>query len=161
MTTRQKRADIHTVVHGDGALSATITHSDGAKQVVVIPNGHALMQHFAAHGLQQKVSAAINSGKDPADSAAKVDALESAFRDGRWTIRGDAEPKGGLLARALASLKGCPLDEAEAFVKGLSRAEQAELRNKPAVAAAILEVKRADADEGEDDSELLSGFLEQ
>lgn len=154
---KQGHATIETKLHEDGAVSHKINFANGESDVVVIKPGHELAQQFIAHGSRAKIQAAINSG-DSADGAVKkVAALGKAFDEGRWTmIEGSGKPKGTVLARALAALKGCEIEEAEAFVKGLTKAQQAKVRGTPAVMAKIAELNAAEA---APDESLLGGFL--
>lgn len=156
--TKQRNADIETRLHDDGAVSHHITFPDGSKDMVLIGANHKLQQQFIAHGSRAKLQAAINSATDEIPAAQKVAALSEAFDAGRWTMNeGTAKPKGSSLVRALAALKGCPVEEAEAYAKGLSKAEQAKLRGTPVVAAKILEIEAAERTASAGD--LLSGFL--
>jgi hypothetical protein len=158
--TKHTNATIDTKLHEDGAVSHKITFADGSTDLVVIAANSPLLQQFVAHGSRAKLQAAINSASDKQGCSApeKVASLGAAFDLGRWTLNeGTAKPKGSALTRALAALKGCPVDEAEAYVKGLSKAAQAKLRGNPAVAAKILELE-ADA-RTEATGDLLDGFL--
>ena len=150
---REAKVAVTTKVHDDGAVSAHVEHADGTKQVIIIGRDNALRDQFLAHGLKAKVQAAAAAGP------AQVDKLEEAFAAGRWTlVEGAGKPKGTALVRALAQLRGDDdIKAAEAFVKGLSRAEQAKLRANPAVAARILEIEAEDKKDSGADA--LADFL--
>lgn len=156
--TKQTNATIDTKLHEDGAVSHKITFPDGSTDLVVIAAASPLRQQFVAHGSRAKIQAAVNSATEKASAQEKVAALSKAFDEGRWTMNeGSDKPKGSSLVRALAAIKGCPVDEAEVYVKGLSRAEQAKLRANPVVAARIIALEADDRSEASGD--LLSGFL--
>ena len=155
---KQANAAINTTLHPDGAVSHKVTYADGSSDLVLIKADHALAQRFLAHGSRVKLQAAINSAKSREEIPGKVSELDKAFGEGRWTMQeGSSKPKGTATARALAAIKGCDLSEAEAFLKGLSKAEQAKLRAVPAVAAKIIELEAEDRNAGGGD--LLGGFL--
>lgn len=157
--TKQTNATIETKLHDDGAVSHKITFPDGSSDLIVIAAASPLRQQFVAHGSRAKIQAAVNSATEKASAQEKVAALSKAFDEGRWTMNeGSDKPKGSSLVRALAALKGCPVGEAEVYVKGLSRAEQAKLRANPVVAARIIALESEDRSEASGD--LLAGFLE-
>lgn len=157
--TKQTNATIDTKLHDDGAVSHKITFPDGSTDLVVIAANSALRQQFVAHGSRAKIQAAVNSASEKVSAAEKVAALSKAFDEGRWTMNeGSDKPKGSALVRALAAIKGCDTAEAEAYVKALSRAEQAKLRANPVVAARIIALEAEDRSEASGD--LLAGFLE-
>ncbi len=153
-----KQATIDTHLHADGAVSHKITFGDGSTDLVLIPSTSPLAQQFLAHGSRAKIQAAVNSANEKFTAAERVAALSKAFEEGRWTMNEVSDrPKGTALVRALAALKGCPVADAEAYVKALSRAEQAKLRAVPAVAAKIIALEAEDRSEAGGD--LLDGFL--
>lgn len=158
--TKQTNATIETKLHQDGAVSHKIIFPDGSSDLIVISANDELRQQFVAHGSRAKIQAAVNSATEKVSAAEKVAALAEAFAKGHWTMNeGAAKPKGSSLVRALAALKGSPIEEAEAYVKGLSRAEQAKLRANPLVAAKIITLESEDRSEASGD--LLAGFLEE
>jgi len=158
--TKATNATIETRLHEDGAVSHHITFPDGTKDMVLIGANHKLAQQFVAHGSRAKLQAAINSAseKEGCSAPEKVAALGTAFDAGRWTLNeGTAKPKVSALTRALAALGNKPVEEAEAYVKSLSKAAQAKLRANPAVAAKILELEAEERTEATGD--LLENFL--
>ena len=160
--TKNVNAEIETRLHPDGAVSHHITHANGTKQVVLVKTGHALAQQFIAHGSKAKIQAAINSATDKVPATDKVDLLDHAWDEGRWTMQeGSGKAKGTLLGRALAQLKGIELDAAEAYVKTLTKAQQAAMRADPRVAPIIADLRAADhKDEGNDALDAFLGGVE-
>jgi hypothetical protein len=154
---KQSRATIVSSIEENGDVFHEITFSDGARTTVHIPAKSELRNRFVEHGSRAKLLAAINSGKDAADSAAKVAAIAGAFKAGKWALVGEAGPKHGILAQALAALKGISVDAAQEFVATLSRGDQAKLRAAPKVATKIAELNAASA--ADESDALLDGFL--
>lgn len=159
MATKQAKVTVVSSLEENGDIFHELTFLDGTKRTVQIKHNSPLLHKFVEHGSKAKLLAAANSAKDAGDAVTKVDAIAAAFKEGKWSlINENAEPKVGILAQALAALKGCSLDEAQAFVATKTRAEQAKLRAAPVVASKIVELNAAAAtDEDEDAS--LTDFL--
>jgi len=157
MAKASSKATIDTKFHDDGAVSHKVVFAGGESRTILIKANHALAQHFIAHGSKAKIQAAINSVDDESKAIAKLDELDKGFDAGRWSLQGEGKPKAGILAQALAALKGSDLDTADAYVKTLSRAEQAKLRANPTVAAKIIEIEAKSR--AEESGDLLGSFL--
>lgn len=156
--TKVAKVDVKSSVEENGDVFHELTFSNGAKRTVHIKADHALVAKFIEHGSKAKLLAAANSAKDVEDAVAKVDAIHAAFKAGKWSLinEGDGQPKVGILAQALAALKPCSLEEAQAHVETLDRATQAKLRASPRVAAKIVEINSKKAQPEEVDSSLDS-----
>jgi len=159
MTTKQPKVSIASSIEENGDVFHELTFANGIKRTVQIKHDHALLRRFVENGSKAKLLAAANSAKDTDEAIKKVDAIHAAFKEGKWSlVNENAEPKVGILAQALAALKGCSLEEAQAFVAAKSRAEQAKLRSTPVVASKIVELNVAAA-EGDDADADLEAFL--
>lgn len=122
------------------------------------------------HGLKQKLgdAAAISRNPDTGRSATVEDKL-AAIREvalrlpvGPWnkTREGGETSAGGLLFKALCKIKADKTPaEVRAYLGARTKEEQAALRRVPAIAAAIEEIKAAQAkDDGIDGEALLADF---
>lgn len=159
MTTKQSKLSITSSIEENGDVFHDLTFADGSKGVVHIKHDSPLLGKFVEHGSKSKLLAAANSAKDVEDARAKVAAITAAFKEGKWSLVNEStEPKVGILAQALAALKGCSLEEAQAFVATQDRAAQAKLRAAPQVAAKIVELNATNKVE-EAVGDALSGFL--
>lgn len=122
------------------------------------------------HGLKQKIgdAAAISRNPDTGRSATtddKFDAMSEVLNrllSGQWnkTREGGDGGAGGLLFRALCKVKADKTPaEVRAYLEARTKEEQAALRKVPAIAAAIEEIRAAQAKDGGIDGEaLLAGF---
>lgn len=123
------------------------------------------------HGLKQKIgdAAAISRNPDTGRSATtddKFDAMSEVLNrllSGQWNKTregGEGGGAGGLLFKALCKVKADKTPaEVRAYLEGRTKEEQAALRKVPAIAAAIEEIKAAQAKDGGIDGEaLLAGF---
>jgi len=133
-----------TIVGND--VSFTMTFGNGEKRTLEINPEHPLYQDMAIFGASVKLrnATALAKGATVAEKLASVDALLEAFSNGEWSTRsagGEAQPTGGLLAKALANLSGKALPEIQAFLAGFDKAAQAQMRLDPAVAAEITRIK--------------------
>lgn len=123
------------------------------------------------HGLKQKIgdAAAISRNPDTGRSATtddKFDAMAEVLNrllSGAWNKTregGEGGGAGGLLFKALCKIKADKTPaEVRAYLEARTKEEQAALRKVPAIAAAIEEIKAAQAKDGGIDGEaLLAGF---
>ena len=123
------------------------------------------------HGLKQKIgdAAAISRNTETGRSATtgdKFDAMREVFERliaGQWNKTregGEGGGAGGLLFKALCKVKADKTPaEVRAYLEARTKEEQAALRKVPAIAAAIEEIKAAQAKDGGIDGEaLLAGF---
>lgn len=153
--------ETHLVFKGDNGRELRVSATDLSDDVRV----QALM-----HGLKQKIgdAAAISRNPDTGRSATtddKFDAMSEVLNRllaGQWnkTREGADGGAGGLLFKALCKVKADKTPaEVRAYLEGRTKEEQAALRKVPAIAAAIEEIKAANAKDGGIDGEaLLAGF---
>lgn len=131
----------------------------------------AIRTQAMLHGLKQKIgdAAAISRNPDTGRSATtddKFDAMAEVLNRllaGQWNKTresGEGGGAGGLLFKALCRVKADKTPaEVRAYLDGLSKEQQAAVRKVPAVAAAIEEIRAAQAKDGGIDGEaLLAGF---
>jgi len=152
------KATIETRHHEDGAVSHHIELENGDKHMILIQAGHPLTREFIAHGSKTRIQSVLASSKDAAEAGEKLAKLEKSFDEGKWSmIDRSGEGKFTPLTRALAKVSGKPLADASAYIKSLSRADQAKLRAHPDIMTAIAQIEaeeRAEVGEG-----VLGGFL--
>ena len=124
------------------------------------------------HGLKQKIGDAGAISRNPetgrsATTGDKFDAMREVFERltatrPQWnkTREGGGDGAGGLLFKALCKIKADKTPaEVRAYLEARTKEEQAALRKVPAIAAAIEEIKAANAKDGGIDGEaLLAGF---
>ena len=124
------------------------------------------------HGLKQKIGDAGAISRNPetgrsATTGDKFDAMREVFERltatrPQWnkTREGGDGGAGGLLFKALCKIKADKTPaEVRAYLEARTKEEQAALRKVPAIAAAIEEIKAANAKDGGIDGEaLLAGF---
>jgi len=133
-----------TIVGND--VSFTMTFGNGETRTLDINPDHPLYQDMAIFGASVKLrnATALAKGATVEEKLAAVDALLEAFANGEWSTRsagGEAQPTGGLLAKALANLSGKALPDIQAFLAGFDKAAQAQMRLDPTVAAEIARIK--------------------
>lgn len=127
------------------------------------------VQRYATlHGLKQKLvdAAAISrnpvdgSSATPADKAAAVHDVLARLLAGEWNKRREGNPTGGLLLRALAVLYPTKArEQLVEFLAGKTDAEKAALRRNPKVSAIIEEIRAADGEAADvDTDEMLAGL---
>ena len=157
------------------AVSAMI---DGTRLVFTGDNGRELAINAAElsesireqammHGLKQKIgdAAAISRNPDTGRSATtddKFDAMAEVLNrliSGEWNktrAGGESGGSGGLLFKALCRVKADKTPaEVRAYLEARTKEEQAALRKVPAIAAAIEEIRAAQAKDGGIDGEAL------
>jgi|688.fasta_scaffold725275_1 hypothetical protein len=161
------------------AIAAEIT---GTRLVFTTATGETLTVEAAAlsdeireaammHGLKQKIgdAAALSRNPETGRSATiedKYNAMIEVFtrlQAGQWNKTreaGEGGGAGGLLFKALCKVKADKTPaEIRAYLDGLTKEQQAAVRKVPAVAAAIEEIRAAQAKDGGIDGEaLLAGF---
>jgi hypothetical protein len=142
----------------------------GQAPFTLAPSGltEEIQRYATLHGLKQKLvdAAAISrnpgdgSSATPADKAAAVQDVLSRLLAGEWNKRREGSPTGGLLLRALAVLY--PAKAREQLVEFLATktdAEKAALRRNPKVSAIIEEIRAADGEAADvDTDEMLAGL---
>ena len=127
------------------------------------------VQRYATlHGFKQKLvdAAAISrnpvdgSSATPADKAAAVHDVLARLLAGEWNKRREGNPTGGLLLRALAVLYPSKArEQLIEFLAGKTDAEKAALRRNPKVSAIIEELRAADGEAADvDTDEMLAGL---
>lgn len=132
---------------------------DGETRTFDLPDDHPLYQNFAAHGVTKKVRDLL-AGSKPMDKQKELlDKLLASFAKNDWnaTRNGDGKPVVSILARALHRVSGKSLEECIAYVKTLSKADQAKARKDDRIAPVIRELQKEDA--GEEDGGVLEGFF--
>jgi hypothetical protein len=142
-----------------GALSVTVAFPDGHNEVFHFTHEHAMLEHFAVHGIGSKVRQTIATIKEPAKQKEAVRDLFTAFNKGQWNAyraEGSAESGAGILARALSALYGKSIEEAEKFVSALSKKQQADMRRVKEVAMKINELNEGKV--SEEAKSMLAGF---
>ena len=150
---KTSRVDIATTVNEDGSVKHSLTFGNGHTRELTFNADHKLVAQFAAHGQRAKLLAAANSVDGSDEAVQKVDKLTDAWAEGKWGLvgEGDGKPKVGVLAQAIAELKGCSHDAAQNLVSKMSKAEQAKLRKTERVANIIAKLEgRSDADDALD-----------
>lgn len=156
---REQRAEI-SVAETESNVGLNVTLKSGAGATIVIQKSSPLFGRFAAYGIKSRLLAAVNSAKDDEDALRKLADLDAAWDEGRWSVQpeGASTPKAGILVRAMASIGGRSIEDAQVYVTKLTKAQQASLRKVPAVAAKILELEAADRkDSGAEN--LLADFV--
>lgn len=128
---------------GDEGTLLQIEFPHGPKRSFLVEKGTVLYDQFAAYGAMKKIRDQITGKVGTDEAVAEVDELIEGFNNGLWNPHRDNEagPTIGLLAHALMRLYGSTREQAEAFVKKLSRAQQVALREKSEVAKEILLIK--------------------
>jgi hypothetical protein len=151
----------------------TLTFADGRViELDANKTPDAIREAAMMHGFKQKLldAAAIARNTLTGASASlsdKFDAVQEVFdrltrAEGATWNKGRAEgggSVGGILKRALMQLTGKTAAEIETYLADKSKAEQAALRKNPKVAAIILELQTAGADDAIDTDELLGELM--
>lgn len=151
----------------------TVTFADGRVIELDATTVSDEIRHAALmHGFKQKLldAAAIARNTLTGASASltdKYDAVQEVYArltraDSPAWNKGRAEgggSVGGILKRALMQMTGKPAAEIEAFLADKSKAEQAALRKNPKVAAIIVELQAAGADDAIDTDGLLGELM--
>lgn len=146
----------------------TLTFQDGRVIELDAAGLNDEIRHQALmHGLKQKLlDAAAIARNTITGASASLDDKFDAVKEVYDRITGEAptwnKPRGegggaigGLLKRALMQLTGKTAAEVEEFLEGKSKEEKAALRKNPKVAAIILELQTAGADDEIDTDALL------
>jgi len=154
-------ADVLRIVGANGDVIA-LAASELSPEV-----RHAAMMH----GLKQKLGDAAAISRNPEtgrsatveDKMAAVHEVYQRLLAGQWNKTresGEGGGAGGLLFKALCKIKADKTPaEIRAYLDGLTKEQQAAVRKVPAVAAAIEEIRAAQAKDGGIDGEaLLAGF---
>lgn len=161
------------------AVSATIngtqlvfTGDNGRELAISVAElSESIREQAMMHGLKQKIgdAAAISRNPDTGRSATtddKFDAMSEVLNrllSGEWNktrAGGDGSGSGGLLFKALCRVKADKTPaEVRAYLDWRTKEEQAALRKVPVIAAALEEIRAAQAKDGGIDGEaLLAGF---
>ena len=133
--------------------------------VFILPNGEKMEWNIGElpnnireqamyHGLVQKLGDKVAGVKSVAEMETELSALWKQLTEGTWNAGRGAGI--GILAKALAKVKGVDIAEAVSALERLTDEEKRQLRKHPAIKKAILEIQMAelgDAD-GEDLPEL-------
>jgi hypothetical protein len=117
---------------------------------------HELYHRYAAQGAKAKALAAVNSADNADDACQKFDKLIEAADEGKWSLLGEGGPKYTPLVRAVAEFHGIEEAKADTIVKGLTKGQQAKLRNTARISALLAKYK---ADQESDGDAVLDGLL--
>ena len=133
----QKESFVETDVDGLTVVRTRLDFRNGETRLFTIPDN--LLHKFAGHGAEQKLGDAIASLQSVDDGVMAVDELIDRLYQGEWNAAREASGLAGAsdLAKALAELKGQPIEKVKDFLKGKSNAERTALKNVPAVKAII------------------------
>lgn len=153
MATKTSRVEIETSINDEGHILHQLNFANGHTRTLRYGPDHKLMAQFAAHGQRAKLLAAANSVDDSDKAVQKVDALTDAWKDAKWGLvgEGDGKPKVGVLAQAIAELKGISHEDAQKIVSGMTKAEQAKLRKTERVSLIVARLEgRSEGDDALD-----------
>ncbi|RMH12688.1 MAG: hypothetical protein D6698_15025 [Gammaproteobacteria bacterium] len=128
------------------------------KLTFILPNGkemefpanalpEKIKEQAMLHGLAQKLGDKLNKTTSVGEMEALLTELWEQLISGQWNAsRG---PSGGLLAKAIARIKGIELADAAKVLSEMDDETKKALRKHPAIEKAILEIKMEEL-EGED-----------
>jgi hypothetical protein len=135
------KAQTVTFDFSDGnKLICAVKDINKGKELVAEPN----VVHAVLHGIAQ-VNGDSYAGCKTAKEAREA-AMErwNTIKSGEWSTRtGDGKPKSNDLAEAIAKVKGQKIEEVRAKLEKSDKATIKALREHPAVAAAINEIRLA------------------
>jgi hypothetical protein len=95
---------------------------------------HSLLGKFAAHGAEQKLGDETAGTEDVDDMYEDVLKLTERLHNGEWATKREPGVSGiSLLIRAVAELKGQPVEKVRDFLSTKSAAEKQALGNHPKV----------------------------
>jgi len=144
----------------DGKLSVRLDFRNGETRVFTLPD--SLMAKFATHGAEQKLGDEIAGLDDVEDCLMAVDELIERLEKGEWGTAREGNGLAGtsVLARALAEVKGIPMEKVKEFLKGRTQAEKVALRNNPAIKPVVERIEAEKVQKGPKvDTDALLGTL--
>jgi hypothetical protein len=153
-------------VSEDGKISTRIDFRNGKSITFTIPD--ALIAKCAGHGAEQKLGDETAGLEDIDDAYMAVEALVKRLNDqgiDGWTQAREGNGLAGtsVLARALAELKGIPMDKVKAFLADKTAAQKLALRAneqlKPIIARIEAEKAAKNTGAAKVDTEALLGEL--
>lgn len=155
----------------DNMVDHIVVTLAGQAPFTLAPGGltEEIQRYATLHGLKQKLvdAAAISrnpgdgSSATPEDKAAAVRDVLSRLLAGEWNKRREGTATGGLLLRALAILYPARTrEQLVEFLAGKSDAEKAALRRNPKVAGIIEEIRAADGEAADVDTDSLLDELD-
>ncbi len=98
------------------------------------------------NGIKQKLQDSVASCKTAAERFERMTKTLENLRSGVWASRGDGSGgELGIVAMAIADVKGKPFAAVLEFLRGKSKAEIAALAASPKYAEAVAELRRAKA----------------
>lgn len=125
----------------------------------------AILEHAVWHGLKQKIgdAAALSRNPDTGRSATLDDkhdamlAVLEQLKSGHWNKprEGSGGSTGGLLAQAIANLRGKPVAAIREWLAGKSKEEQAALRANAKIAEEIARIQASRVSDDIDSDALL------
>lgn len=127
----------NTAIGEDGSVVLRLDFVNGQTRFFTIPANFILQ--FAGHGAEQKLGDEIAGLTDIEDCVLAIDELIDRLYNGKWNAERESQGLAGasILARAIAELKGQPLDVVRAFLQTKNQAQKIALRNNAAVKAII------------------------
>lgn len=130
-------------VTDDGVIVTKFVFRNGAVRTHMTQPGDKMIARLAAHGADQKFGDEFAGVDDVEDCVLAFESMSSRLSKGDWSERKAGEGVSGtsLLARALAELKGRPLDEVKAKLKDADPKVKAAAARQPDVAAIINRLK--------------------
>lgn len=146
--------------------SVEFTFADGTVLAVSLGELSADIQlHLALHGIGQKVGDAYSGAKgDVAVAKASAQAVIDQLKSGEWRAargEGEAKPRVGELAEAIARIKGVAVEEVAKSLAGASDEQRKALRANDRVKAIIQVIRAEKAQkklENMDDDDALEAF---
>jgi hypothetical protein len=136
-----KRKLVKTTAIQDGKVVVRLDFVNGQTRFFTIPD--ALLLTFAGHGAEQKLGDELAGLADIDDCVMAIDELINRLYDGKWNAERESSGMAGasVLARAIAELKGMPMDVVRAFLQTKSQAQKLALRENGAVKAIITRIE--------------------
>lgn len=144
----KRKLSKESFVADNGTVSVRLDFVNGQTRTFTIPD--SLFSKFAAHGAEQKLGDATAGLQDIDDAVLAVDELMEQLAKGDWTQAREGNGMAGtsVLARALAELKGLPIEKVKEFLKTKSQAEKTALRANAALKPIIERIEAEKAAKG-------------
>ena len=134
---------------GNGTLVFTFSNGHVHNLNPITDCNDEIQRQFLYHGATQKLRDSFSSAKgDFAYAEGVLEKVIAQVKAGNWVgtrASGEAKPKTGELAQALANLKSVDLETAQAAVERASDEKRKTWRNNAAVAAEIARIRAENA----------------
>jgi predicted HAD superfamily phosphohydrolase len=98
-----------------------------------------MVKMLAVHGLSQKLGDSYASSETVAEAIESATGTMKNLQDGNFNAR--VQGSGGILAEAVARLKGIPVEQAQEMLAALDEEARLEIAKKPQVKATIDVIK--------------------